>query len=65
MTQEEPVRKTWALALTSVASFMVALDALVVATALTSIRLDLGASIETLQWTMNAYNLSCWGSSVA
>src|SRR5215468_780295 len=50
--------KTWVLALTSVASLMVALDALVVATALSTIRLDLGASIEALQWTMNAYNLS-------
>ena len=46
------------LALTSLASLMVALDALVVATALGTIRLDLGASIEALQWTMNAYNLS-------
>ena len=46
------------LALTSVASFMVALDALVVATALSTIRLDLGASIEAPQWTMSAYNLS-------
>jgi EmrB/QacA subfamily drug resistance transporter len=50
--------QTWVLALTSVASFMVALDALVVTTALSTIRLDLGASIEALQWTMNAYNLS-------
>ncbi len=50
--------KAWVLALTSVASFMVALDALVVATALSTIRHDLGASIEALQWTMNAYNLS-------
>src|SRR5262249_54948733 len=39
-------------------SLMVALDALVVATALSTIRVDLGASIEALQWTMNAYNLS-------
>jgi MFS family permease len=30
----------------------------VVATALSSIRKDFGASIETLQWTVNAYNLS-------
>ena len=30
----------------------------VVTTALAVIRLDLGASIEALQWTMNAYNLS-------
>jgi MFS family permease len=50
--------KAWVLALTSLASFMVALDALVVTTALSTIRLELGASIEALQWTMNAYNLS-------
>jgi EmrB/QacA subfamily drug resistance transporter len=50
--------KGWALVLTSVASFMVALDSLVVATALSTIRLDLGASIEQLEWTVNAYNLS-------
>src|SRR5262245_63005398 len=50
--------KIWVLALTSVASFMAALDAMVVATALGTIRLDLGASIEALEWTVNAYNLS-------
>jgi MFS family permease len=54
----EKAGKTWVLALTSVASFMVALDALVVTTALSTLRLDLGASIETLEWTVNAYNLS-------
>ncbi|MBA2308555.1 MAG: DHA2 family efflux MFS transporter permease subunit [Pseudonocardiales bacterium] len=48
----------WVLALTSIASFMVALDLLVVSTALTSIRLDLGASIEQVQWTVTAYGLS-------
>jgi len=56
--RSEKAMKAWVLALTSVASFMAALDALVVATALTRIRLDLGASIEALQWTVNAYNLS-------
>src|SRR5690242_21721714 len=50
--------KTWVVTLTSVASFMVALDALGVTTALSTIRIDLGASIELLQWTVNAYNLS-------
>jgi EmrB/QacA subfamily drug resistance transporter len=49
---------TWVLALASVASFMVALDTLVVSTALTTIRLELGASIEQLEWTVNAYNLT-------
>jgi EmrB/QacA subfamily drug resistance transporter len=46
------------LALTSAASLMVVLDALVVSTALTSIQADLGASIEQLEWTVNAYVLS-------
>ena len=49
---------TWALALASVASFMVALDALVVTTALSTIRVSLSATIEELEWTVNAYNLS-------
>src|SRR5262245_65628681 len=49
--------KAWVLALASVASFMAALDALVVTTALGTIRVDLGASIEALQWQVNAYNL--------
>ena len=48
----------WVLALASVASCMTALDTLVVATSLTTIRLDLGASVEQLEWTVNAYNLS-------
>jgi EmrB/QacA subfamily drug resistance transporter len=46
------------LALTSVASFMVALDGTVVTTALTRIRADLGASLAELEWTINAYALS-------
>jgi EmrB/QacA subfamily drug resistance transporter len=50
--------KAWALALTSLASLMVALDTLVVSTALTTIRHDLGASIEELEWTVNSYNLT-------
>src|SRR5689334_2243883 len=54
----EDTAKTWVLVLTSVASFMVALDALVVTTALSTIRADLGASIETLEWIVNAYNLT-------
>jgi EmrB/QacA subfamily drug resistance transporter len=48
----------WVLVLGSVASLMAALDTLVVSTALTTIRDDLGASIEELEWTVNAYNLS-------
>jgi EmrB/QacA subfamily drug resistance transporter len=48
----------WALALASAASFMVVLDLLVVATALSTIRHELGASIGQLEWTVNAYTLA-------
>jgi EmrB/QacA subfamily drug resistance transporter len=48
----------WVLGLTSIGSVMVALDVLVVAAALTTIRADLGASAEQLEWTVNAYALS-------
>jgi EmrB/QacA subfamily drug resistance transporter len=48
----------WTLAIVSVALFMVTLDNLVVTNALVSIREDLGASLEQLEWTVNAYNLS-------
>jgi EmrB/QacA subfamily drug resistance transporter len=46
------------IALTAIGSLMAALDTLVVTTALSTIRLDLGASVEQLEWTVNAYNLS-------
>jgi EmrB/QacA subfamily drug resistance transporter len=48
----------WTLALTSVAFFMVALDTLVVVTALPAIRRELHASLTTLQWTVNAFTLA-------
>jgi EmrB/QacA subfamily drug resistance transporter len=48
----------WALALTSVAFFMVALDSLVVVTALPAIQRDLDAGMSTLEWTVNAYTLT-------
>lgn len=48
----------WVLGLASIGSVMVALDVLVVAAALTTIRADLGASAEQLEWTVNAYALS-------
>src|SRR5947209_216444 len=46
------------VALTSIAYFMVTLDALVVVTALPSIHRTLGGDIRTLQWTVNAYNMA-------
>jgi EmrB/QacA subfamily drug resistance transporter len=48
----------WTLAIVSIALFMVTLDNLVVTNALVSIREDLGASLEDLEWTVNAYTLS-------
>jgi EmrB/QacA subfamily drug resistance transporter len=51
-------RTLWTLVVTSIALFMVVLDNLVVSTALPVIRVDLGASIEELEWTVNAYTLT-------
>jgi EmrB/QacA subfamily drug resistance transporter len=48
----------WTFAITSIALFMVSLDNLVVTTALPVIRTDLGASLEQLEWTVNAYTLT-------
>ena len=48
----------WALVLTGIGLFMVTLDNLVVTTALPVIRVDLGASVETLGWVVNAYTLA-------
>jgi EmrB/QacA subfamily drug resistance transporter len=46
------------LLVVSAALFMTALDNLIVTVALPSIRADLGASIEGLEWTVNAYTLT-------
>jgi EmrB/QacA subfamily drug resistance transporter len=51
-------RTAWTFAVTSIALFMVVLDNLVVSTALPVIRVDLGATIEELEWTVNAYTLT-------
>ena len=51
-------RRGWTLAIVSVGLFMVVLDNLVVSVALPSIHRDLGASIQSLEWTVNAYTLS-------
>ena len=48
----------WTFAITSAALFTFALDRLVVVTALPSLRADLGAGIEDLEWTVNAYTLT-------
>src|ERR1700709_1327297 len=51
-------RTGWTLAIVSMSLFMPALDNLVVGVALPSIRIDLGGSIESLEWTVNAYTLA-------
>ena len=48
----------WVLALTSTAYFMVALDALVVVTALPRMQRDLRVGLSSLQWTVNSYGIA-------
>jgi EmrB/QacA subfamily drug resistance transporter len=50
--------QAWVLGLASLGSFMMALDSLVVTTALSTIRQDLTASVEALEWVVNSYNLT-------
>jgi EmrB/QacA subfamily drug resistance transporter len=51
-------QRIWTLVIVSVGLFMMVLDNLVVNVALPSIHRDLGASIQTLEWTVNAYILA-------
>ena len=51
-------KRGWTLAIVSIGLFMVVLDNLVVNVALPSIHRDLGASIQALEWTVNAYVLA-------
>ena len=51
-------KPAWAFIISSLALFMVALDNLVVTTALPVIKRDLGASLQDLQWMVNAYTLT-------
>src|SRR5438874_2286369 len=51
-------RSGWTFVITSIALFMATLDNLVVTTALPVIRKDLHASLEGLEWTVNAYTLT-------
>jgi EmrB/QacA subfamily drug resistance transporter len=58
MTPSASNRARWTLAIVGTALFMTALDQLVVGVALHPIRVDLGGSIEGLEWTVNAYTLA-------
>jgi EmrB/QacA subfamily drug resistance transporter len=51
-------RTRWTLAIVSLALFMVVLDNLIVTVALPSIHEDLGATLQQLEWTVNAYTLA-------
>jgi EmrB/QacA subfamily drug resistance transporter len=55
MTSRSRERST--LIIVSLALFMVVLDNLVVSVALTSIHRDFGSSVQSLEWTVNAYTL--------
>jgi EmrB/QacA subfamily drug resistance transporter len=57
-TTEKPAARIWTLVIVSIGLFMVVLDNLVVNVALPSIHRDLGASIQALEWTVNAYVLA-------
>jgi EmrB/QacA subfamily drug resistance transporter len=50
-------RKWWTLVLSSIATFMLLLDITVVNVALPDIQRDLGASLSSLQWVVDAYSL--------
>ncbi len=54
----ETRKRMWTLVLVSIGLFMVVLDNLVVSVALPSIHASLGASVQALEWTVNAYTLS-------
>jgi EmrB/QacA subfamily drug resistance transporter len=62
---EGPAGRGWTVALTSVAFFMVALDSLVVITALPAIQAGLHAGVATLDWAVNSYNLAFAAGIVA
>ena len=50
-------RKWWTLLLISIATFMLLLDITIVNVALPDIQRDLGASLSSLQWVVDAYSL--------
>jgi EmrB/QacA subfamily drug resistance transporter len=56
--KQQTVSVGWVLGITAVASLVVSLDQLVVATALQTIRIGLHASLPSLEWTVNAFSLS-------
>jgi EmrB/QacA subfamily drug resistance transporter len=58
MTEKLGAKTSWTFVITSIALVMVTLDNLVVTTAIPVIRRDLHASLQSLEWTVNAYTLT-------
>ena len=58
MTERFGQKTIWTFVITSIALVMVTLDNLVVTTALPVIRHDLHATLQGLEWTVNAYTLT-------
>src|SRR6266536_308725 len=58
MTERIGHKTMWTFVITSIALVMVTLDNLVVTTALPVIKHDLHASLQGLEWTVNAYTLT-------
>ena len=58
MSRAIGAKTLWTFAITSLALVMVTLDNLVVTTALPVIRRDLHATLQSLEWTVNAYTLT-------
>src|ERR1700693_2071936 len=50
--------QAWTVVIASLGVFMTALDTLVVTTSLPVLRVSLHASLSSLEWTVNAYNLA-------
>jgi len=58
MSTRHSPRTLWTFVITAIALVMVTLDNLVVTTAIPVIKDELGASLESLEWTVNAYTLT-------
>jgi len=52
------ISSRWVLLLTSLGFFMAMMDAMIVTTASTAIRNEFQISVSTLQWALNAYNIT-------
>lgn len=56
--QDKKVNSKWILIFTSLGFFMSMMDSMIVTTATTAIRNDFQISLSSLQWSLNAYNIT-------